>query len=185
MISGTKYIYGFWIPNSNCNSDDPLNIHESVLPQNDEIPNEANYNQSSASYSMNPDNLNETCVSVEANKEKIKAENEVFVDSLFNKKSKKVKKPNHEVTIENSFEGIHNTDYEGQKVFRKKDFKCETCGKTFTQSGSLKVHIRTVHEGQKNYECTMCSKAFGQSGDLSRHVKKIHGISKNDPLLLI
>ena len=69
-------------------SVDPLDVHD------DEIPNEPNYDISSASYSMNPDNLNQTSVSVEANKEIINAENELFLDSLFNKKPKKIKTVN-------------------------------------------------------------------------------------------
>ena len=41
-------------------SVDPLNVHD------DEITNEANYDISSASYSVNPGNLNQACVPIEA-----------------------------------------------------------------------------------------------------------------------
>ena len=35
----------------------------------------------------------------------------------------------------------------------QKNLKCASCEKSLTQPGSLKVHIKTVHEGQRNYKC--------------------------------
>ena len=37
-----------------------------------------------------------------------------------------------------------------------KDYKCDSCGKLFTQSGNTKRHIKTLHEGQINYKCEYC-----------------------------
>ena len=37
-----------------------------------------------------------------------------------------------------------------------RDYKCESCGKSFSETGSLKNHIHTVHEGHKDYKCECC-----------------------------
>ena len=54
------------------------------------------------------------------------------------------------------------------------DHKCDSCGKSFTQLGNMKNHIKTVHEGQINYKCDSCEKSFAQSGNLKKHIKTIH-----------
>ena len=56
----------------------------------------------------------------------------------------------------------------------KKDYKCDFCGKSLTQAGSLKKHIHTIHAGHKNYDCAFCSKSFYQAGDLKRHMHTVH-----------
>ena len=52
----------------------------------------------------------------------------------------------------------------------KVNHKCNSCGKSFTQSGSLNLHIKTVHEGQRSYKCDSCGKSFAKSGNLKRHI---------------
>jgi DNA-directed RNA polymerase subunit RPC12/RpoP len=47
---------------------------------------------------------------------------------------------------------------------------CSDCGKTFSRSSSLAVHMR-VHSGQRPYECSTCTKAFSRSSDLARHMR--------------
>ena len=51
-------------------------------------------------------------------------------------------------------------------------WKCETCDKSFSHKGSLKVH-QVIHEGIAPYKCDLCDKAFTLSGNLSRH-KRTH-----------
>ena len=51
---------------------------------------------------------------------------------------------------------------------------CESCGKSFSEAGSLKKHIHTIHEGHKGYKCESCGKSFSQAGDLKRHIHTIH-----------
>ena len=53
---------------------------------------------------------------------------------------------------------------------RKKNRKCETCGKSFLQVGYLKIHIDTVHNGQKDHKCEPCGKAFSRAGSLKMHI---------------
>ena len=55
-----------------------------------------------------------------------------------------------------------------------KDFKCEYCGKSFTDAGALKKHIKCIHEGRKDFKCDSCGKTFSQSSNLRTHEKKVH-----------
>ena len=55
-----------------------------------------------------------------------------------------------------------------------KDYKCSSCGKSFSRSQYLKKHIHTVHEGHKDYKCNSCGKFFSEGGNLKRHIHTIH-----------
>jgi uncharacterized Zn-finger protein len=52
----------------------------------------------------------------------------------------------------------------------ERPYKCSTCGKAFSKSDNLAVHMR-VHSGERPYECSTCGKAFSSSGDLARHTR--------------
>ena len=43
------------------------------------------------------------------------------------------------------------TIHEGQR-----NYKCESCGNSFMDSGHLKQHINIVHEEQKDHKCEFC-----------------------------
>ena len=56
---------------------------------------------------------------------------------------------------------LKNYHQEGQR-----NYKCESCEKSFIQSGALKYHIKSFHEGQRNYKCDHCGKHFTLTGSL-------------------
>ena len=56
------------------------------------------------------------------------------------------------------------------------DYKCESCGISFSHAGDLKRHICTIHEGHKDYKCDYCD---SQAGVLKRHIQTLHEVHKN------
>ena len=51
------------------------------------------------------------------------------------------------------YDKTHQTVHEGCK-----NFKCESCGKSFTQADFLSRHIEIIHSGHKDFKCDSCGK---------------------------
>ena len=63
-----------------------------------------------------------------------------------------------------------HTIHEGHK-----DYKCESCGKSFSRAGHLNSHVKRIHDGQKNQICNICGIVFVETSELNKHIKKFHG----------
>ena len=68
---------------------------------------------------------------------------------------------------------IH-TVHEGHK-----DYKCVSCGKSYSVAGSLKKHIHTVHEGHKDYKCESCGKSYSVARSLKKHILTYHAVDES------
>ena len=55
-----------------------------------------------------------------------------------------------------------------------KDYKCDSCGKSFAHSWTLKKHVKIIHEGEKNHKCNICGKSFSYAGGLKKHINDGH-----------
>ena len=64
-------------------------------------------------------------------------------------------------------------------ISRQSPLKCDSCGKTFSQSGVLKRHFNSVHNGQKDHKCDSCGKAFSQVSHLKTHINSVHDDQKD------
>ncbi|XP_017165416.1 zinc finger protein 184-like isoform X5 [Poecilia reticulata] len=51
---------------------------------------------------------------------------------------------------------------------KKIPFKCDICGRCYTQQWNLKSHYRT-HTGERRFSCETCGKSFCVMRDLNRH----------------
>lgn len=65
--------------------------------------------------------------------------------------------------------GIHQTST------RPRQYLCEVCGKSYTQSSHLWQHLR-FHQGVKPFGCSVegCNRRFTIRPDLNDHVRKCH-----------
>lgn len=54
-------------------------------------------------------------------------------------------------------------------------YTCSACGKAFNRKDTLKRHFATTHQRLRNWPCKQCSRRFGQQAHLNTHVRTVHG----------
>lgn len=54
-------------------------------------------------------------------------------------------------------------------VPKERPYACSYCGKSFTQSNTLKQHTR-IHTGEKPFRCGFCGRAFTVKDYLNKHL---------------
>ncbi|GLV37767.1 uncharacterized protein CBL_06531 [Carabus blaptoides fortunei] len=76
------------------------------------------------------------------------------------------------IKVDKSDEDNGKEDGEVSSDQKQKPYKCEDCGKQFSQLRNYKYH-RSVHEGTKEFaaRCPECGKVFNDRGYLSSHLK--------------
>ena len=57
---------------------------------------------------------------------------------------------------------------------KRRIYQCDQCDKSYEVKSSLKVHIKTVHEGKRDHKCKECDKSYTQKATLDAHISAIH-----------
>lgn len=73
------------------------------------------------------------------------------------------------LTKDNEYVPITNGRKENLNTIEKRPFKCDLCGKQFTEFCSLKRH-NLVHTKEKPHVCSVCGRPFSRYESLTRHM---------------
>ena len=65
-------------------------------------------------------------------------------------------------------------DIKEKLVHKKKEYPCSLCGKTFSITFNLKLHVESVHEGKKPFKCSKCEYRASRKAHLQYHVGSVH-----------
>ena len=85
--------------------------------------------------------------------------------------------PNHSSENDDKCQLPHATStqsvqLEGQiHTGEKSNLKCQYCGLSFTQRGSLNRHCRKFHTGEQSSKCKFCEATFSCRDELERHLR--------------
>uniref|UniRef100_A0A7S0D0R5 C2H2-type domain-containing protein n=1 Tax=Amorphochlora amoebiformis TaxID=1561963 RepID=A0A7S0D0R5_9EUKA len=70
-------------------------------------------------------------------------------------------------------EGKHNAQGWKSSPFSLRPFVCSLCNKSFDNKYNLKRHL-LIHTGEKAYRCEECGKRFTQRSGYTAHKKRMH-----------
>ena len=57
---------------------------------------------------------------------------------------------------------------------KMKNFKCQTCGKSFSRKENLTVHIKAIHQMSRPHKCPDCDQSFTEAGIMRKHRESVH-----------
>ena len=63
----------------------------------------------------------------------------------------------------------HQSEVHGSQKVR-----CNQCPLMFSNKGNMERHVKMVHEMIKNYKCESCTKSFFAKADLGQHHSEVH-----------
>jgi len=72
----------------------------------------------------------------------------------------------------------------------ERPYQCRLCGRSYSQSGNLNVHLKTIHgvlvegqraraepEGIRPHKCYICNRMFTTSSNMYQHIRVVHNIA--------
>ena len=85
-------------------------------------------------------------------------------------------------TLKRNLQRHISTIHENKKIANPsksvKEFKCDSCSKSFVSLSNLQRHEKTIHEGTK-YQCEICQNLYHSVAQLSMHFDAIHKKKKD------
>ena len=91
-----------------------------------------------------------------------KSEEEPEIDQLLN-----------EETTDEEMEIVFVNEIEDDLI-QDLDYKCRSCGESFSEEEAMKKHINIFHKDKKVHKCTSCGKSFSHPGYLKKHGLKCY-----------
>ena len=141
-----------------CTSIASLNVHQFIckIPEKFNLSDESLHQNTIATNFVIVKNDYKTEMKIEANSHAVSTIEEKSQSSKNNEENKV--SPTESLQIRTFPIHVEKNHQDAHQICKQKKYKCDSCGKSFTASGSLKIHISTIHEAQRNYKCDSCGK---------------------------